>query len=110
MTDTVPHDPVGDMPDQTCPLCELAWPCPERMHQRKIIKGLLAYLQSDLYSRVPSRPDDPPGMRWTSPLGWSVFMTYGVTGVPVAILRGLEGNEHASTTNGSVEWLQENLP
>lgn len=63
----------------------------------------------DLYERVPLLDDDPPGVRMASPLGWSVWMTYGETGAPLTVRRP-EGTTFAATTDGAREWLDEVLP
>lgn len=105
-SDTLPHDPDNY---GTCHLCEETWPCQERKRQRAEHREIIAYLASDLYGRVPLLDHDGVGNRMTSPLGWSVWWTYGEIGIPMTI-RDPRGKPYASTTNGSAQWLDEFLP
>jgi hypothetical protein len=107
-SDRVLHDPTADTPG-ICPECDEPWPCVERKRQRSEIRWIADYLRSDLYKRAPSLDTDPQGVRWASPLGWSVWWTYGMSSVPMTI-RDPEGKPYASTTNGTREWLDEVLP
>lgn len=111
----VPHDPIGwpDVPyvagESKCGLCNEVWPCAERKRQRFMKREIINYLRSDLYERADLRPTDPPGIRFTSPTGWSVWLTYGVQGLPIAISRP-DGTAYAAETYGTVSWLEEMLP
>lgn len=101
------HDPEVD--DGPCPECGEPWPCNERKRQRKIKTQIVNYLFSDLYERASLLDSDPPGARFTSPLGWSVWLTYGHGGIPLTI-RAPEGQPYASTTSADVFFLEEHLP
>lgn len=102
----VPHDPDDS---NCCPIDGEEWPCAERKRQRATKKEAEQMLRSDLFKVADPLPDDPPGVRWSSPLGWSVWMTYGESGVPMAV-RWPDSRPFASTTSGSAEWLEGTLP
>lgn len=102
------HD-YRDPADKTCPECSEPWPCAEKRRQKEEIRWMVDLLKSDLYERAPLLDTDPKGMRFTSPIGWSVWMTHGFGSVVVTI-RDPKGEHFASTTSGSREWLHEVLP
>ncbi len=108
---TYPHDPTPSEtptpPDARCETCDEPWPCAKRRTQRETIREATDYLRSDLYEPVSSPGE--PGKRWRSPIGWEVWMTYGIETVPMAIRRP-DGEEWAATTAGDVGWLEEVLP
>lgn len=119
--DFIPHDPVHAEGETgcsshrargescACNICGTEWPCAIRKEQRAEIKYMVDYLKSDLYERAPCLPDDPEGIRWASPLGWSVFLTYGERSV-VGAIRDPAGKPRSSTTNATVQWLESDLP
>lgn len=109
MSDRVPHDPLVNEPPRHCPDCDEPWPCAVRKQQRYEKKWIEDLLRSDAYKPVPLLDSDPPGVRWESPLGWSVWMTYGEQGVPATIRRP-DGQTFAATTYATREWLDEVLP
>lgn len=107
--DRVLHDPL-DGTSNDCPECAEPWPCAERRRQREDRKWVYrGVLDGALFKRTDDRPDDPEGVRTVDPLGWSVWWSYGLTGLLVTIRRP-DGELHASTDHGSMEWLLENLP
>lgn len=101
-----PHDPNQE---NRCPLCDEPWPCAERKRQRQEKKELQHLLHSDLYERVDLLPTDDGGIRYRSPLGWSVWFNYGEESIPLTI-RAPDGKPFKSTTSGSIDWLEANLP
>lgn len=103
----IPHDPLKGSND--CPECGTPFPCANRIEQRRDHKAIVAYLTADLYRRVEPLPNDPPGARFTSPLGWSVWITYGFDTL-VGTVRRPDGSPHAANTHATVEWLEEVLP
>jgi hypothetical protein len=113
----VPHDPdhVGGCHQHegrrcSCNICGTEWPCPIRKEQRRILYGALDHLRAAGYDRAKNLPDDPAsGMRWTSPIGWSVFVAYGEGNAWVTI-RDPKGQPWATTTHLTVEFLEEHLP
>jgi hypothetical protein len=115
----VPHDPdhTGGCAEHRdrgeaclCNVCGTEWPCPIRKEQRVVIRAAVDFLKSALFRRADDLPDDPAcGMRWTSPIGWSVFLAYGEGNAWVTI-RDPGGKPWASTTHLTLEFLIEHLP
>jgi GH25 family lysozyme M1 (1,4-beta-N-acetylmuramidase) len=113
VSNPIPHDPPkgedGSYGD-TCPICDVPWPCPERKRQRIAKRGIENYLMSDLYKPDRSERVEIDGVgavRWRSPIDWTADLTYGEKGI-VMVIHGYDGDHRSD--DADAHWVDRWLP